>query len=137
MMQLPFGGVFLEMYREASYDNADMQIDILTKNIDLDEPLDVFVHEKIGGLEHYMKGMADAQEIYARVEIGKSTKHHHKGPFFYAECNIHFGQGQVLFRGQSEREDLRDAITEVKNELQTQIRRYKDKETAKDRQPRN
>ena len=113
-----------------------MKIDILTKNIDLDEPLRVFVNEKIGGLEHFLKSFGDTDEIYARVEIGKSSKHHNKGPFFYAETNIHIGQGQVLFRGQSEREVLRDAITEVKNELQTQIRRYKDKMTEKDRKPR-
>lgn len=112
-----------------------MKIDILTKNIDLDQPLRVFVDEKIGGLEHLMGGMGSSDEIYARVEIGKSTEHHHKGPFFYAETNIHIGQGQVLFRAQSEREDLREAIVEVKNELQTQIRRYKDKMTEKDRQP--
>ena len=113
-----------------------MKIDILTKNIELDEPLRDFVNEKIGGLEHYMQNMGESDEIYARVEIGKSSKHHNKGPIFYAEVNIHIGQGQVLFRGESEREELRDAMVEVKNEVQTQIRRYKEKMTEKDRHPR-
>ena len=112
-----------------------MRIDILTKNMELDEALRVFVNEKIGGLEHFLGSLGESEELYARVEIGKSSKHHNKGPFFYAETNIHLGQGQVLFRAQGEREILRDAITEVKNELQTQIRRYKDKMTERDRQP--
>jgi len=95
----------------------------------------VFVNEKISGLEQYLQSFGPSEELYARVEIGKSSEHHHKGRIWYAETNIHVGQGQVLFRAQSEREDLRVAITDVKNELQTQIRRTKEKIVDRDRQP--
>lgn len=99
-----------------------MQIDILTKNIELDEPLRVFVNEKIGSLEKYLQDMG---EVSARVEIGKSTQHHNKGPFFYAETNLHIG-GNVL-RSEKSHEDLRAAIVDVKDQLKIQISKLKDK----------
>lgn len=113
-----------------------MNIDILTKNIEMDEPLRVFVNDKIGGLERYLLRMGRSDEIYARVEIGKSTRHHNKGRVWYAETNIHIGQSNHVFRASCTHEDLRNAITDVKNELQTQIRRYKTRMTQKDRKPR-
>ena len=44
-----------------------MKIDIVTKNISLDEPLESFVREKIGGLDKLIGN--DKSE--ARDEIGK------------------------------------------------------------------
>ena len=101
-----------------------MKIDIKGKNMDLDEPLKVFVHDKIGGLEQYMEKMG---ELYAAVEIGKTSHHHHKGPFFYAEANISVGRGNDPFRAVEKHEDLRAAIVAVSNELQRQVRRFKEK----------
>ncbi len=109
-----------------------MTIDITAKNIELDQPLKVFVEEKVGGLEHFLP---NAQDLYAHVEIGKSTKHHHKGPFFYAEANLRIGQSQHLFRASVEHEDLRAAITDVKDELQIQIKKFKEKVTDAEHQP--
>ena len=99
-----------------------MQIDILTKNIELDEPLRVFVNEKIGGLEKYLKDIGD---VSARVEIGKSTQHHNKGPFFYAETNLNIS-GHMI-RSEKSHEDLRAAIVDVKEQLKVQISKFKDK----------
>jgi putative sigma-54 modulation protein len=110
-----------------------MQIDIKGKDMPLDEPMKQFVNDKIGGLEHYMQAMG---ELHASVEIGRSSRHHHKGPHFYAETNITIGRDNDPFRAVAENEDLRTAITEVKNELQRQIRRYKEKMTDRDRRRR-
>ena len=49
-----------------------MKIDIVTKNISLEEPLENFVREKIGGLDKLIGN--DKSE--ARVEIGKPSQHH-------------------------------------------------------------
>ncbi|HXV27029.1 MAG TPA: ribosome-associated translation inhibitor RaiA [Candidatus Paceibacterota bacterium] len=113
-----------------------MHIDIYAKNIELDEPLRVFVNEKIGDLEHLMAGMGQSDEIRARVEIGKPGEHHHKGRIWYAEANIHVGQSNDLFRASCTHEDLRYAITDVKDELQRQLKKYREKMTEKDRRPR-
>lgn len=109
-----------------------MQIDIKTKNITLDNPLREFVNEKIGGLEKFLQ---TAGQVFAVVEIGKSTKHHQKGPFFYAECNIHIGQSNQVLRATCEHENLRNAIVDVKDELQQQIKKFKEKRTDLERQP--
>ena len=107
-----------------------MQIDIYTKNISLDEALENFVREKIGGLDKLIGN--DKSE--ARVEIGKPSRHHKSGRVFRAEANIRMGG--VLLRASCEHEDLRNAIVDVKDELQKQIRKFKEKRTDLARTPR-
>ncbi len=98
-----------------------MKIDIYTKNISLDKPLEVFIQEKIGSLEKFIKGGA----IFAKVEIGKPSRRHKNGFIFRAEANLSIG-GELL-RAESDHEDLRTAITEVKDDLQIQIKKFKEK----------
>lgn len=107
-----------------------MKIDITTKNISLDEPLQVFIEDKIGGLDKLIGN--DKSE--ARVEIGKPSRHHRSGRVFRAEANIRMGG--VLLRASCEHEDLRNAIVDVKDELQEQIRKFKEKRTDLARQPK-
>ncbi len=106
-----------------------MKIEISTKNITLDSALDEFVREKIGGLDHLI-GNSDGQ---ARVEIGKPSMHHRSGEVFSAEVNLSLGS--KLLRATCTHEDLRNAITDVKDELQVQIKKFKEKRTDLARQP--
>lgn len=101
-----------------------MQIDILAKNIELDNPLRVFVHDKIGGLERILGNAM----VNVRVEIGRSTRHHRTGLVFYAEANLRIGK--TLLRAEAHHEDLRAAITEVKDDIQIQIKKFKEKNLA-------
>jgi len=107
-----------------------MKIDISTKNMTLDEPLRVFIEDKIGGLDHLI-GNSNGQ---AKVEIGMPSKHHRSGEVFYAEVNLFIG-GKLL-RASCSHEDLRNAITDVKDELQIQIKKFKEKSTDLSRQPK-
>lgn len=107
-----------------------MKIDIVTKNISLDEPLQVFIEDKIGGLDKLIGN--DKSE--ARVEIGKPSRHHRSGRVFRAEANIRMGG--ILLRASCEHENLRNAIVDVKDELQEQIRKFKEKRTDLARQPK-
>ena len=106
-----------------------MRIDISTKNITLDPALDEFVRDKIGGLDHLI-GNSDGQ---AKVEIGKPSQHHRSGMVFSAEVNLSLG-GKLL-RATCSHEDLRNAIVDVKDELQIQIKKFKEKRTDLARQP--
>jgi len=112
-----------------------MKILISTKNISLDDALDVFIQDKIGGLEKFLKDPTETRLrtgpsrrndlIEARVEIGKPSKHHRSGRVYYAEVNLKMG-GKLL-RATCQHEDLRNAIVDVKDELQRQMKKFKEK----------
>jgi len=112
-----------------------MKIIIKTTNLKLDQPLKNFVEEKINSLEKFStifqkkyfnsffgKGKP---RVEAWLEIGKTTLHHKKGPFFRAECQIRLPGRNI--RSTARSKDLKLAITEIKNELQRQLKQYKNK----------
>ncbi len=98
-----------------------MRVDIFGKNIELNGPLRTFVQERIGGLERLLGGA----KAHARVEIGKPSQHHRSGPVFYAEVNLTVS-GHLL-RVQTRHVDLRGAITDAKEGLRVQIKKFKEK----------
>jgi len=100
-----------------------MKIIIKTTNLKLNQALKNFIEEKIGSLEKFSK-----KTIEAWVEIGKTTLHHQKGPFFRAECQIRFPGSSLMAAARSQ--DLKLAIAEVKDELQRQLKQHKNKLTA-------
>lgn len=118
-----------------------MKVDISYKNIKPDEPLRVFVDDKIGGLEKFLgqgpsrlrQGFGEPME--ARVEIGLPSRHHRSGRIYYAEVNLRIG-GKLL-RATCQHEDLRNAIVDVKNELQRQIEKFKNKKRDLSRKSAN
>lgn len=107
-----------------------MKIDIVCKNITLDAPLQVFIDQKIGGLEKFIaKGPSSV-----RMEIGKPSKHHRTGPVFYADGNLNIG-GKLL-RAEATDKDLRTAIDSVRDELHLQIKKLKEKKKDLSRKPK-
>lgn len=109
-----------------------MNLTIKTKNISLDDALRVFVEDKIGGLGKFIKDPNDL--IEACVEIGKPSRHHRSGRVYYAEVNLKVGS--KLIRATCQHEDLRNAIVDVKNELQQQIKKLKGRSADLSRKPR-
>ena len=107
-----------------------MRLIISAKNIALDDALNVFIREKIGNLDKVIGN--DKSE--AKVEIGKPSRHHRSGPVFYAEVNLRLGGN--LLRASCSHEDLRNAIVDVKDELQAQIKKFKEKRKDSVRQPK-
>lgn len=113
-----------------------MKIIIKTKNTVLTRAIEDFIKEKINPLEKFIKVLHNREYvspssgkvksvIVAWVEIGKETRHHKKGPFFRAECQIKLPGKSV--RAESFSKDLRTAITEVKDELQRELKKEKGK----------
>lgn len=101
-----------------------MKITIKTTNLKLTPRIEKYVEEKIGGVDKLLDGM-DRNVVEARVEIGKTTKHHQKGDIFRAEANLTL-PGRLL-RSVAEEMDLRTAIDRVKENLQQEIKKYRGK----------
>ncbi len=107
-----------------------MHIDIHTKNMELDGALKVFVEDRIGGLD---KAIGNDKSS-AKVELGLPSRHHRSGRIYYAEVNL--SMGGTLLRATCQHEDMRNAIVDIKNELQVQIKKFKGKKRDLARQPK-
>jgi ribosomal subunit interface protein len=123
-----------------------VKIIIKTKNIKLNKGLKDFVERKINDLERFSKIFQNEENYFgeffgkgkpkveAWVEIGKTTLHHRKGPFFRAECQMRLPRKSL--RAQARAEHLREALTQVKDELQLQLKKYKNKFIAQSKRRR-
>jgi len=129
-----------------------VKVVIKTKNLRLTKTLKSFVEEKVNSLEKFLKIFQPAERfnhflgspaqilknktwvgkgkprIEAWVEIGKISLRHKKGPYFWAECQMRL-PGKSL-RSTARSKDLKLAITKVKDELQRELKEYKEKLTA-------
>src|SRR3989339_904824 len=74
-------------------------------------------------LEKLTKDFEPVAEL--RVEVGKSTKHHAKGPFFLAEFQLHVPGTEL--RASVLEEDLYHAISQARDQIRRQLKGYKDK----------
>ena len=97
-----------------------MKINFQGTNLELTaETLD-YCREKLSGLRKFL---AEEESVFMEVELGKTTRHHRQGEVFRAEVNLHSAVGR--FRSEAVAEDLYAAIDEVKDELLTEIKRYR------------
>ena len=101
-----------------------MKIIIKTKNLELTEYLEALINKKMVSLEKLAKALKES-EVEVFVEIEKETKHHRKGDVFAAEAMIELLGKNLVAKAHGE--DLLKAITEVKDELEREIKKYKTK----------
>lgn len=104
-----------------------MKIIVKATNLELTPKVEQYIDEKIGGVDKLLDDM-DRNIVEARVEIGKTTKHHQKGDVFRAEVNLTL-PGRLL-RSEAEEIDLRTAIDRVKEEIRREIKKYRGKKES-------
>ena len=110
-----------------------MNIIIKTKNIELGAPLEAFINKKIGGLKKFLGAfqshalpMTEGRNLFDTfVEVERDSNHHKQGKVFKAEVKIYM-PGRNLF-AKASAENIITAISEVRDELETEIRKYKAK----------
>jgi ribosomal subunit interface protein len=105
-------------------------ISIKGTNMALTPAIKSRVESKSTALGKLTKDFDPAAEL--RVEVGKSSKHHAKGPYFRAEFQLNVPGND--FRGISEEEDLYHAIGQARDLVRRQLKDYKNK--LKDRSAR-
>lgn|SRR3989338_9492650 len=107
-----------------------MKIIISGKNISLTPAIKDFVNDKVGLL---YKNLSDKESSLAeaRVEVGLPSKHHKTGLVYYAELNLSIGSN--FFRATENHLDLNTAVVQVKDEIQRQLRKDKDRLLSKRR----
>jgi putative sigma-54 modulation protein len=108
-----------------------MRIDIKATNLDLTPAIREYIETKIGSLDHFLKRFEAQNEIRVFVEIARTTHHHKSGAVFCAEAS--FSIGKKLLRADYTDWDIRVAIDEVKDRLQEEIRKYREKITDYER----
>ena len=109
-----------------------MKIIIKTKNLELTESLEKDINKKIGRVEkfsnllqddHTLKGGKPSAEVFVLVK--KETNHHRKGDVFETEATIRLPGKTLVARAHGA--SLPGTITEVSDELEHEIRKYKTK----------
>jgi ribosomal subunit interface protein len=112
-----------------------MKITIKATKIELTPEIKKFLEDQINSLEKFAKGIFGEKyydgffgkgkpKAEAKVEI----KGKERG-FYYVECNLNFPKR--LIRAESLKKNLKFAIYEVKDELQREIKEYREKFFAK------
>lgn len=106
-----------------------MNISIKATNTRLSDAIDEYIRKRLLSVEK----LIDTDDTSARceVEVELTTRHHKSGPIFRAEMNLHIAGHD--FRAEATAEKLFDAVDEVKTEMVTELRKYKDKKIRETR----
>lgn len=102
-----------------------MTILIKATGLELTSSLKTYIEEKLGPIARFIKQFDAQGAAEMRVEVGRTSVHHHKGPVFMAEIDLRL-PNKVL-RAVHEDVDVRTAIDVAKQKLHAEIEKYKSK----------
>ena len=107
-----------------------MQINLQAKNMELTAPIHDYVIKRITNLGKLLSKIEETsgEEILVHFSVAKTTNHHKMGKIFQADCSILI-KGEN-FHSSSDKEDINEAIDDVKENLFREIRRSKNKKEA-------
>ena len=115
-----------------------MKIIIKTKNVKLTQNSQKYIYEKINSLEKFSRIFQQKQNhflkkekpgIVIHIEIGKETLHHKKGNIFLVRCQMKLLD--KIVRAEVVSKNWRQAVNQVKDILQKELKQYKEKSTSK------
>lgn len=100
-----------------------MQIILKGTHIELTDDIRELVEEKIGSLNRFLHDL-DPASVEARVEVGIPSEHTVSRGIHRAEVNLTLPG--ALLRAETENAELSAALTEVRDELERQVERYRE-----------
>lgn len=93
-------------------------------------PLATYIEEKLAPLGKFVTKFDKGGAVELRLELSRTTQHHHKGgEVFSAVADLRL-PGKVL-RAEEYAEDVRKAIDRAKDVLKLEIEKYKTKVAEK------
>jgi len=103
-----------------------MKINLQAKNMELTPAIHDYVIKKVTNLEKLLSNIeVGGGEVLVKFEVGKSTNHHKSGDVFHADCLINI-KGEEFYSS-ADKEDIFQAIDEIREELYKEIRRNKER----------
>lgn len=104
-----------------------MQIsNITTPHIELTEDLADYLQKRLDSCDKFLP---EQGAMTCDVELARTTEHHQQGDVYYAEVNLSIDG--TLHRATATAESMHAAIDEVKDELQRELRRKKEKDATR------
>ncbi len=108
-----------------------MRVTLRQKNLEVTPALSDFINSKlVKPLEKRLKKFEKLSPLL-EIEVGRTTRHHHKGMIYHAEANLTLG-GDLL-RAEVDDQDIRTACDLLEKELLGELSKHLDKKryTAK------
>lgn len=104
-----------------------MNLIIKTKNLELTDRLQKVIYDKIGRVKKFLKNFKRGQDMVfdTFIDVERETKHHKKGDVFFTEVKIVLLGKNIVAKAHGE--NLIKTISDVKNELESEIKKYKTK----------
>ena len=102
-----------------------MNINIKYTNLGSTPAIEKYVIDKISSLEKFIKRLDEKTISQVQVEIARSNKHHQKGNVYHLECNLEL-PGKLI-RAETENWDVRLGIDEIKDILDSELKKYLEK----------
>ena len=103
-----------------------MKINFQAKNIEITEAIHDYVEKKVTNLGKLLADIEERDgEVIVLFGISKTTHHHKGGEVFHADCSINI-KGKKFYSSVN-KQDLYEAIDEVKEDLFREITKNKDR----------
>lgn len=105
-----------------------MEIKIRTKNLQLTSHLKNYIRKKLEKVEKFLVKVTKKGTTEMEIEVEKITRGQNKGDVHRVEAQI-FGPG-ISIRAEDTSTTPKEAVSEVKYELERQLKEHKDKKTT-------
>lgn len=102
-----------------------MKIVIQGTKLYLTKALSVYIEEKLGTLQKFLKRYDAKGSVILRVQVARASRHHKKGDVFYAEANLDIPG--IVIRAEAYHRDARLAVNLMKKTLEAEIKKHNDK----------